>query len=154
MRVEGLDLVKPEIAKKLEELYGTFSLGPDGRPLSTWEERFLRKVRLAVQFRHAAFPNCWLKWITVNRRMVPAIQSVYTEVAVRWTPEYQGQHGLSTFQKCYCFGDGDAPNLFWYGAAWQLPKDLKGEPLREVVKIFIRHGFTPQADNERILEYW
>lgn len=154
MRVEGLDLIKPEIAKKLEALYGPFGLGPDGQPLETWKARNIRKVRLGVVFRHSAFPNCWLRFVPVNRRMVGAISGVYAEVAARWTIEAQKQHGISLFQKCYCFGDGDMPNLFWYGAAWALPMALKGETLREMVKIFVRHGFTPKDDNERILEYW
>lgn len=154
MRVTGLDLIKPELAKKIEVLYGPLSIGPDGQPLEAWESRNIRKVRLGIQFRHSAFPDYWLKFIGVNRRMVRAITSVYSEAAARWTVEYQRAHGLNVFQKCYCFGDGEEPSLFWYGAAWQLPLVLKGEPLRELQKIFVRHGFTPLPDNERILEFW
>lgn len=154
MRVEGLELVKPEIAKKIEELYGPLSIGPDGQPLLEWEARNIRKVRLGIAFRHSAFPDYWLRFVPVNRRMIRAITAVYAEAAARWTVEYQASHGLNVFQKSYCFGDGDAPNLFWYGAAWQLPLVLKGELLREVVKIFVRNGFIPRDDNERILEYW
>jgi hypothetical protein len=154
MRVEGLDLIKPEIAQRIEDLYGALSIGPDGQPLDTWEHRNIRKIRLGIALRHSAFPNCCLRFVPVNRRMAPALINVYSEAAVRWTVEFQEAHGLTFFQKCYCFGDGDAPNLFWYGAAWQLPMALKGETLREMVKIFVRNGFTPRDDNERILEYW
>jgi hypothetical protein len=154
MRVEELDSVKPEVAQRLKELYGVFTLEPDGRPKAVWEDRWLKKVRFGVQFRHAAFPDFYLKWIRVNRRMVPAIQSVFNEVAVRWTHESQTALGINLYSKCYCFGDGDGPNLHWYGAAWQLSPKLKGEALRDLVKIFIRYGFTPQEDNERTLEYW
>jgi hypothetical protein len=154
MRVEGLELVKPEIAKRIEELYGPLSIGPDGQILDTWIHRNIRKVRLGVSFRHSAFLHCHLRFVPVNRRMVRAITSVYQEVAIRWTLEAQEKSGITIFQKCFCFGDGDAPNLFWYAAAWQLPMVLKGEILREMVKIFVRHGFTPRDDNERVLEYW
>jgi hypothetical protein len=154
MRVAGLDLLKPEIGKRIEELYGPLNVGPDGQPVDTWVTRNIRKTRLGVAFRHAAFPDCWLKFIPVNRRMVRAIVGVYAEAAARWTVEYQASHGINIFQKSYCFGDGDSPNLFWYGAAWQLPMALKGETLREMGKIFVRNGFTPREDNERILEYW
>ena len=154
MRVEGLELVKPEIAKRIEELYGPLEVGPDGQPLDTWKARNIRNIRLGAGFRHSAFPNCWIRFVPINRRMIHAITGVYSEINARWTVEAQERNGLSVFQKCYCFGDGDAPNLFWYGAAWQLPLVLKGEILREVVKIFVRHGFTPRDDNERILEYW
>ena len=154
MRVEGLELVKPEVARKIEELYGPLAVGPDGQILDTWVHRNIRKIRLGVALRHSAFPNCYLRVVPVNRRMVPAITKVYAEIAARWTTEVLEKNGISTFQKSFCFGDGDAPNLFWYGAAWQLPLALKGEILREIVKIFVRHGFTPKEDNERILEYW
>jgi len=156
MRVTELVTREENQASRILELYGPFALGPGGTPRETWEARHLRRVRLAVQFKHAVFPDFCLRWISVNRRMVSAIQGVFSEVAARSTSEVQEASGLDTFIKCYCFGDRaeEGLSLFWYGAAWQLSPKLRGDMLREVVKVFVRHGFTPRDDNDRILEYW
>jgi|SRR5215467_9553717 len=153
-QIKVSDTRDPEAAKRILELYGPFALGPSGYPRETWEARHLRPARFAVQFQHAAFPEFCLKFVRVNRRMVPAIQSVFNEIAARWNLEVQAVSGLNRFYKCYCFGDGEELSLFWYGAAWQLSPLLRGDMLKEVVKIFVRNGFRPREDNERILEYW
>ena len=154
MRVMELGIVKPELAGRLQLCYGVFSLGPDGRPLNTWEARNIRKVSLAVPMQTEAFPGIVLRWVLVNRRMLPAIQGVYGDIASRWGRDMQISTALANFVKCYCFGDGETPNLFWYGAAWQLSSKVHKEILRDVTKIFIKHGFSLQDGHDRIFEYW
>lgn len=144
--------------QELQTLYGQFSLGPDGRPPEAWERRNLKALRLERPLRSPWFPEFWYLRILVNRRMQEAIAGVLHEINVRWTPEAQAAHGLDQFVKCYCFGDGNHPSLFWYGAAWRLSEQVGGEPLHDVIKIFTKHGFTHagQTDKRRIrdLEFW
>jgi hypothetical protein len=143
---------------ELRTLYGNFDLGPDGRPPETWERKNLKSLRLERQLRSPWFPDFWFYRVLVNRRMVEPISAVLREINVRWTPEAQEAHGLNQFVKCYCFGDGLAPSLFWYGAAWRLSEQVGGETLSEVSKVFTRHGFTQVGltDKRRVrdFEYW
>jgi len=139
---------------QMEAVYGKFDLGPDGRPTPTWEGRNLKRLRLPEMLEHVFFPGCCLLKVTVNRRMMGALERAYAEICVRWTPEARRAHGLNRFVKCYCFGEGNAPNLFWYGAAWQLASAVNGEVLDEATEIFKRHGFKHDGRRLRVFEYW
>jgi hypothetical protein len=147
-----------EHVAEIKTLYGLFSLAPDGRPREVWENRNLRNLRLEAPLRSPWFPEFWFNRIKVNRRMNEAIARVLHEINVRWTPEARAAHGLDQFVKCYCFGDGEAPSLFWYGAAWRLSDQVGGEVLADAVKIFTKHGFTHAYtyDKKRLrdFEYW
>ena len=143
---------------ELRSLYGNFALGPDGRPPETWERRNLKSLRLDQPLKSPWFPDFWFHRVLVNRRMQEAIAHVLREFNVRWTPEAQDAHGLNQFVKCYCFGDGNVPSLFWYGAAWRLSEQVGGETLSEAVKVFTKHGFTHAGANDkrriRDFEFW
>ena len=147
-----------DVVKEMEALYGTFDLGLDGAPNALWESRNLKKFRPPEMLQHAFFPEMYIVKVRVNRRMFGPIALAYEEIAARWTLEARKAHGLNQFVKCYCFGDGSGPNLFWYGGAWELSPQLGGETLGEVVKIFTRHGFTHAYASDkrkiRTLEYW
>lgn len=157
MKVDELAPISEEI-KEMEHLYGKFSLGIDGCPSVPWQRRNLRFMRLDWPLQLAFFPEAWVHRIWVNHRMVGPLGRVLAEINARWTPEAKAAYGLDQFVKCYCFGEGAAPSLFWYGAAWQLSEQVGGEVLSEVVKVFTRNGFTHggATDKKRIrtFEYW
>lgn len=144
--------------KQMEQLYGEFDIGLDGSPNGLWQARNLKMWKPPQMLQSAFFPQVYLARIRVNRRIAGPLERAYLEIATRWTKEAQEAYGLNRFVKCYCFGDGHAPNLFWWGAAWELSQQLGGEPLAEVVKVFTRNGFTHAytADKRkpRTLEYW
>lgn len=141
--------------QEMESLYGKFDLQLDGKPTPLWERRNLKLHRLDEPLRHAFFPDVWVHKILVNRRVTAALGQVMREINVRWTREAREAYGLNQFLKCYCFGDGDRPNLFWYAGAWQLSQQVGGEVLLEVAKVFSRHGFTycGASDKRRIREF-
>jgi len=142
----------------LQTLYGMFDLDLCGRPTQVWENRNLKRFKPPEMLEHAFFPKVYLARVLVNRRMLGPIGRVYEEIAVRWNAQARAAHGLNQFFKCYCFGDGAAPNLFWYGGAWELSPAVGGDTLSEVVKIFTRHGFTHAFATDkrrpRVFEYW
>lgn len=146
------------LIQQMEALYGTFDIGLDGTPNVLWQARNLKAWKLPDMLQLAFFPEVWIARVRVNRRIAGPLERVYLEIVQRWTPEARQAHGLNQFVKCYCFGDGAGPNLFWWGAAWELSAQLGGEPLAEVIKIFTRNGFTHAytADKRkvRVLEYW
>jgi hypothetical protein len=82
---------------------------------------------------------------------------VFTEIADTFTPEARDAYGLNQFVRCYAFG-GTEPDLFWYGAAWELSPQVGGETLSEAIKIFQRHGWTycwiKDKHRLRQFEYW
>jgi hypothetical protein len=146
---------------EMEVLYDRFDLDLLGRPTIGWENRSLRKWRPPEMLEHVFFPGFYFAKILVNKRLVGPLTRVYEEIGEQWSMEARRAHGLNGFVKCYCFGDGPAPNLFWYGAAWELSPQVGGETLSEVLKIFTRHGFTHGYSNDktdkrklRTLEYW
>jgi hypothetical protein len=141
MRFVQMALVH-EAVPEMEELYGQFDLGLDGVPNTLWESRNLKKWRPPEMLQHAFFPQMYIPKVRVNRRIFGPIGLVYEEIAARWTAEARKAYGLNQFVKCYCFGDGPGPNLFWYGGAWRLSPQVGGEVLGEVIKVFTRHGFT------------
>lgn len=157
MRFASLAPVGEEIAQ-MEALYGKFDIGSDGLPTAPWIGRNLKKFRPSQMLQHAFMPEVYVSRILVNRRMVGALYQVYQEIDARWTLEARTAYGLTQFVKGYCFGDGDKPNLFWYGGAWRMSPQLGGEVLSEVVKVFTRHGFTHcgTADKKRLrdFEFW
>jgi hypothetical protein len=142
----------------MELLYDKFDIGLDGRPSVAWERRNLKLHRLDEPLKHAFFPDVFVYKTWVNRRMTAALGQVMREINMRWTAEARSAYGLDQFVKCYCFGDGESPNLHWYAAAWTLSPQVSGEALTEAVKVFTRHGFTycGAADKKRIrtFEYW
>lgn len=144
--------------KEIQSLYGQFALGPDGRPPETWERRNLKSLRLERPLKSPWFPEFSYLRILVNRRMQDSIAGVLHELNTRYEPEFQAAHGLDQFVKCYCFGDGTHPTLFWYGAAWRLSEQVSGETLSEVGKVFTKYGFTSVGlgDKRRLrdFEYW
>jgi hypothetical protein len=147
-----------EAIPEMEKLYGRFDIGLDGRPTMLWEARNLKKWRSPEMFQLAFFPDVYVTKTLVNRRIFGPLPLVYEEIMARWTTEARQAYGLNQFVKCYNFGDGNAPSLFWYGAAWRLSPQVGGEVLGEVIKIFTRHGFTycGTTDKRRIrdFEYW
>jgi hypothetical protein len=145
--------VTPRVAE-LEATYGLIDLGPDGRPRAAWEARQLCNLRLEAPLQSPWFPGFWYRRVLVNRRMAEAIAGVLREINVRYTPEFRTNNGLDQFLKCYCFGNGMEPNLFWYGAAWRLSPQVAGAVLPEVSKIFTRHGFSIALGGPRDFEYW
>ena len=140
--------------REMEALYGTFDIGLDGLPTSVWVNRNLKWVRLPEMLQHAFFPDIYLRKVHVNTRMAGPLQRVYVDILQRFSQEDRRIFGLSQFVKGYCFGDGSAPNLFWYGAAWELSAQVNGEALTEVVKLFQKQGFTHDRKRLRIFEYW
>ena len=146
---------KIEHLSEINVLYGLFDLDINtGRPTDAWEARNLHLLRLPFPLQNAYFPNFWHKRTLVNRRAAEALLRVLNEIAETWTPEALSAHGLNQFVRCYTFG-GSEPNLFWYGAGWQLSPQVGGEPLAEAVKIFQRHGWTycGLSDKKRIREF-
>jgi hypothetical protein len=104
---------------------------------------------------HVFFPEVFLVKVTVNRRMSAPLERAYIEICRRWSePKERAELGLNKFLKCYCFGDGQGPSLFWYGAAWMLASQVNGEVLEEVIRIFQRQGFTHDRKRIRVFEYW
>jgi hypothetical protein len=153
MRSAVLAPISPTISE-METLYDRFDLDLYGRPTVGWENRCLRKWRPPEMLESAFFPGYYLAKVLVNKRLLGPLEQVYNEIVMRWTLEARRAHGLNQFVKCYAFGDGDKPNLFWYGAAWELSPQVNGEELTEVVKIFTRNGFTHDRKRLRIFEYW
>jgi hypothetical protein len=157
MRNVSLAPVSDKVVE-MEKLYGPFEIGFDGVPNTAWEGYHLRKLPLPESLQLAFFPAMWLRELRCNRRMLGALEGALLEVKKTWPLAAREAHGLNQFVKCYCFGDGDSPNLHWYGAAWQLSPKVGGEILTEAIKIFTRHGFTwmGQEDKKRIrsFEYW
>jgi hypothetical protein len=154
MRFVSLAPVGPEIAE-MEALYGRFDIGLDGLPTPSWVARNLKKFKPGQMFQHAFMPDVWVNGVLVNRLIVGALHQVYAEIGARWTLEARTAYGLTQYVKCYCFGDGDKPNLFWYGAAWRLRQQVGGEALSEVIKVFTRHGFTycGSTDKKRLRDF-
>jgi hypothetical protein len=126
----------------MEQLYGTFDLGLDGTPNGLWQARNLKNWKPPEMFQCAFFPGVYIARIRVNRRLLGPLGRVYEEMCVRWTREARTAYGLNQYVKCYAFGDGDGPNLFWWGAAWRLSGQVGGEVLSQAIEIFRRHGFT------------
>lgn len=143
---------------EMEQLYGRFDIGLDGLPNTLWQSRNLKAWKPPEMFQMAFFPDVYLARIRVNRRIFGPLAQAYEEISARWTIEARRGHGLNQFVKCFCFGDGPGPSLFWYGAAWELSPQVGGEVLTDVVKIFTRHGFTHGYTGDkrklRVLEYW
>jgi hypothetical protein len=153
MRNASLAVVNEQVGE-MELLYDKFDIGLDGRPTQIWENWNIKKVRLPEMLQHAFFPDIYLDKVEVNRRMAGAIERVYLDICAKWSMEERKAYGLNQFVKSYCFGDGSSPNLFWYGAAWELSPQVNGEALTEVVKIFQKQGFTHDRKRLRIFEYW
>lgn len=159
MRFVELAPVSDKVAE-MQKLYGAFDLGLDGLPNGSWEGRNIKRWQPPGRemLQHAYFPQVYLSKIRVHRVIWKPLGDVYAEIVTRWSLEYRKANALDHFVKCYCFGDGAAPNLFWYGAAWELSPQLAGEPLAEAIKIFVRNGFshayTEDKRKLRTLEYW
>jgi hypothetical protein len=157
MKAVSLAPVSDGIAA-MELVYDKFDIGLDGRPTLLWEARNLKKWKPPEMLQHAFFPDVYLARVLVNHRMMGSLSRVYHEIGVRWTAEARKAEGLNQFVKCYCFGEGFRPNLFWYGAAWRLSEQVSGEVLVEVTKVFSRYGFTccGIADKRRLrdFEFW
>ena|SRR5215469_3843466 len=153
MRNAELAPVSDQVAD-MQLLYGAFDIGLDGRPTPTWENRNLKGLRLPEMLQHAFFPQVYIAKVTVNRRMMGPLERAYLDICGRWSEAERKAYGLNQFVKCYCFGDGAAPSLFWYGAAWELAPQVNGEALSEAVKIFQKQGFTHDRKRLRIFEYW
>jgi hypothetical protein len=139
---------------QLEAVYGRFDIGLDGLPTEQWENRNLKRLRLPEMLEHQFFSGVNLLRVQVNRRMMGALERVYLEIGKRWSLEARRAHGLNRFVKCYCFGDSSGPNLFWYGAAWELSPLVNGEVLDSVIDLFKQHGFKHDRKRLRVLEYW
>lgn len=144
--------------KEMESLYGTFDIGLDGTPNGLWQARNLKLWRPPEMFQCAFFPDVYLARIRVNRRLLGPLGRAYEEIAARWTREARIAYGLNQYVKCYSFGDGDGPNLFWWGAAWRLSPQVGGEVLAAAIEIFGRHGFkhVGLGDKRRVrdFEFW
>jgi hypothetical protein len=153
MRSADLALVDERITE-IEALYGKFDLDLEGCPTLSWENRNLKRLRLPEMLQHAFFPDVYLVKVRVNRRMVGPLERVYLDICIRWNEQERKAYGLNQFVKCYCFGDGAAPSLFWYGAAWELSPQVNGEALTEAVKLFQKQGFTHDRKRLRSFEYW
>ena len=157
MRFVQMAELSAQVAE-MDGLYGQFDLNPEGKPNALWEARNLKAWSPPEMLQHAAFPQMYIARVRVNRRIFGPIDLVYEEITARWTTEARKAHGLNQYVRCYCFGDGGVPSLFWYGAAWELSQQVGGETLTEVIKIFTRHGFTHAYTTDkrklRILEYW
>lgn len=143
-----------ETVMQMEAVYGKFDLGLDGCPTPVWENRNIKRFRPPEMMQHAFFPDIFLNRIRVNRHMVAALERAYAEIYQSWSREARVAHGLNQYVKCYCFGDGRGPNLFWYGGAWELSPLVVGETLARAVDIFGRHGFKHDSKRLRTFEYW
>jgi hypothetical protein len=84
-----------------------------------------------------------------------ALERVLLEMCAHFTPQFRSINGLDQFVKCYCFGEGTGPNLFWYGGAWRLSEQVGGPALEDARKIFVRHGFTHAwaTDKNRLRDF-
>lgn len=153
MRFARLEPVT-DVVINMQAVYGPFDLGLDGRPSRLWEGRNIKKFRPPEMMQHAFFPDVYLARIAVNRRILGALERVYQEIGACWTREARAAHGLNQYVKCYCFGEGSAPNLFWYGGAWELSVQVVGETLSKADEIFARHGFKRNPKRLRTFEYW
>jgi hypothetical protein len=144
-----------ESVGEMERLYGRFDLGLDGRPTPAWEARNLKMWRLPEMFELEFFPGVYITKVLINRKLFAHLPLVYEQIMARWNTEARKAHGLSRFSKCYAFGSGDLPTLFWYGGSWRLSQQVGGEVLGEVVKIFCAHGFTwcGATDKRRIRDF-
>src|SRR6267378_1790512 len=140
---------------EMQAAYGAFDISLDGVPTPVWLARNLQKWRSPEMFQLAFFPDVYVKKVLVNRRIFGPLDLTYEEITARWTTEARAAYGLNQFVKCYSFGDGEAPSLFWYGAAWRLSPQVGGEVLSEVCKIFTRHGFTHcgVTDKRRVRDF-
>ena len=150
---------KVEHLAEMTQLYGVFDLDINtARPTPQWEKRNLHSLRLPFPLQSAYFPNFWLKRVLVNRRAAEALSRTFAEIIETFSPEAREAHGLNQFVRCYAFGGGKEPNLFWYGAGWELSSQVGGEALSKAVQIFQKHGWTYCwiKDKHRIreLEYW
>jgi len=139
---------------EMEAVYGKFDLTLEGVPTEQWENRNLKKLRLPEMLQHLFFPQVYLVKVWVNRRMMGAIERVYIELSTRWDAKARADYGLNQFVKCYAFGDGDRPSLFWYGGAWELSPAVSGEVLEEAIGIFKKYGFKHDRKRLRVFEYW
>jgi hypothetical protein len=147
---------KVEHLSEINTLYGLFDLDINtGRPTEVWERRNLFSLRLPFELQSAYFPGFWLKRVQVNRRASEALAKVFAEIDETFSPEARRAHGLDQFLRCYAFGSGKEPNLFWYGAGWELSPQVNGEALSKAVQIFQRHGWTYCwiRDKHRIREF-
>jgi hypothetical protein len=144
-----------EQVPEMQRLYGEFDIALDGLPTPAWIARNLVKWRTPEMMQLCFFPDVYVKKVLVNRRIFGPIALSYEEIVARWNTEARKAHGLNQFSKCYAFGSGDLPSLFWYGAAWRLSPQVGGEVLGEVVKIFTRHGFTwcGVSDKRRVRDF-
>jgi hypothetical protein len=149
---------KVEKLPEITRLYGPFDLDVNtGRPTEQWERRNLQKLRLPFGLKHLHFPEFWMRRVLINRRASEALLGVLDQMAAQFTLEALSAHGLDQFVRCYAFGGGE-PNLFWYGAAWELSPAVGGETLSESIKIFARHGWSYCGLNDkkrvRQFEFW
>jgi hypothetical protein len=142
------------MVREAETLYGRFDLNFEGQPRPAWIARNMAWYRFHGPMRHAYFPEIFIYKIQVNRRMKDALGNALGELQKRFTREALQAHGLDQFVKCYCFGEGAGPNLFWYGAAWELSPQVGGAELEEAIRIFTRAGFTHDKKRLRTFEYW
>jgi hypothetical protein len=147
-----------EHLQEINTLFGLFDLDINtGRPTDAWEARNLHSLRLPFPLQSAYFPGFWLKRVQVNRRAAEALLRVLQEMETIWTPEARDAYGLNQFVRCYQFG-GKQPDLFWYGAGWELSPQVGGEVLSEVITLWQKHGWTYCwiRDKRRIreFEYW
>lgn len=145
-------------AKQIEKLYGPIDLDNEGQPKDTWKRRNLRTLRLDTPLRSPWYPDMSYRRVLVHRRIHEPMGRVLAEINSRWTPEARRAHGLDQFVKAFCFGDGEGPSLFWWGAAWRLSPEVGGEVLEDAKKIFVRHGFkhASTTDRRRVrdFEFW
>ena len=141
MRFAKIAPVSDAVAQ-MEALYGTFDIGLDGSPNMLWQARNLKQWRPPEMFQCAFFPDVYVARVRINRRLLGPLGRVYEEICTRWTREARIAHGLNQYVKCYAFGDGEIPNLVWWGAAWRLGAEVGGEVLGQVIEVFKRHGFT------------
>jgi hypothetical protein len=139
---------------EMEAVYGKFDIGLDGLPTPSWEGRNIKALRMPEMLQHAFFPEVYLPKVRMNRRMLGAIERVYVDISSRLSLAERKANGLNQFVKCYCFGDGAAPSLFWYGAAWELSPAVNGPVLDAAVEIFKAHGFKHDRKRLRVFEYW
>jgi len=138
----------------MEKVYGRFDIGFDGFPTDAWKGRNLKLFRPPEVLKHVYFPEAYVKRTLVNRQMFDAIGRVYQDIVGRWNAQAREAYGLNQFVKCYCFGDGSVPSLFWYGAAWELSPVVNGEALDQVIDLFKQHGFKHDRKRLRVFEYW
>lgn len=143
---------------EMTSIYGQFDLDINtGRPTTQWERRNLHSFRLPFPVKACWFEDFWMRRVQVNRRASEALNRVFQDLILTYEPEYMKAHGLDQFVRCYAFGASE-PSLFWYGAGWELSPQVNGETLVEVVKIFVRNGWTycgaTDKKRSREFEYW